>query len=268
MIKKRTSNTVFSYLLLVIAALGVICLLAATLLLILTLTGKGKEEEAAPTQAQVYDALLPESADAGMEYIDQMIFFGESTTAHLRSRGVLSGGTETHQVWADSSGTRTLSSKLLSESIVYPPTGENLTLAEALAAEQPAYLVLSFGLNNVKGFVSNKDTYIGNYNKLIQAITEASPSTRIILQSVYPVSASCSEFGVDGKTVCEYTQTLNGYLLEIAASHPNVRYVDTASVLMGADGTLDPACDNGDGVHLNTVAYGRILSYLRTHAWK
>lgn len=272
--KKQPSNRVFAYLLLVIAILTVICILASVALLIITAVKRDPANENqeqtpdSPTAAPQYEAPLPESADAGMEYINKMIFFGESTTTHLRARGVLSGGKETHQVWADSSGTKTLSSKMLSEKITYPPTDEDLTIAEAVAKEQPAYIVLSFGLNGIMNFVNNKDSYINNYNKLINLITEASPNTRIILQSVYPVSASCDDFSSDGKTVCSYTEILNGYLREIAAAHDNVRYADTASVLKNPDGTLNPAYDEGDGVHLNTSAYEQVLRYLRTHAWQ
>ena len=272
--KKQPSNRIFAYLLLVIAVLTVICILASVVLLIVTVSKRNQGdtgEQAAPdshTAAPLYEAPLPESADAGMEYIDKMIFFGESTTTHLRARGVLSGGKETHQVWADSSGTKTLSSKMLSEKITYPPTDEDLTIAQAVAKEKPAYIVLSFGLNGIMGFVNNKDSYLNNYNKLINLITDASPSTRIILQSVYPVSAECDDFSSDGKTVCGYTEILNGYLREIAAAHENVRYADTASVLKNADGTLNSTYDEGDGVHLNTAAYEQILHYLRTHAWQ
>ncbi|MBQ8441341.1 MAG: hypothetical protein IJX19_11805 [Clostridia bacterium] len=280
MTKKKPSDLTFAYLILIIIILTVVCILASLCLLVVKIVNRDPTEPNEPTGLQTeevtdepvslpgYDPILEESADAGMAYIDRMIFFGESTTTHLRSRGVLSGGTETHQVWADSSGTKTLSSKLLSETLVYPPTGENLTLAAALEKEQPAYLVLSFGLNNIAHFVNNKQNYVNNYNKLIDAVQKASPNTRIILQSVYPVSAACDDFSVDGATVCSYTETLNGWLREIASTHENVKFADTASMLKAADGTLLPAYDSGDGVHLTAQAYQQILHYLRTHAWQ
>lgn len=280
MTKKKPSDLTFAYLILIILILTVVCILASLCLLVVKIVNRDPTEPNEPTGLQTeevtdepvslpgYDPILEESADAGMAYIDRMIFFGESTTTHLRSRGVLSGGTETHQVWADSSGTKTLSSKLLSETLVYPPTGENLTLAAALEKEQPAYLVLSFGLNNIAHFVNNKQNYVNNYNKLIDAVQKASPNTRIILQSVYPVSAACDDFSVDGATVCSYTETLNGWLREIASTHENVKFADTASMLKAADGTLLPAYDSGDGVHLTAQAYQQILHYLRTHAWQ
>jgi len=74
---------------------------------------------------------------------------------------------------------------------------------------------------------------------------------------------------VDGKTVSEYTKTLNQWLPEIAAAHENVRFVDTASVLTDDNGCLNAAYDiSGDGIHLTTEAYEKILTYLRTHAWE
>ncbi len=291
--EQKNPNQIFEYLILIILILTIVCILASLFLLVVKIVNSdfgnrlvvkivnsdfgNRTEEQTTTETQepdqpviepTHDPILYESADAGMAYIDQMIFFGESTTAHLRSRGVLSGGTETHQVWADSSGTKTLSSKLLSETLIYPPTGENLTFAEALQKEQPAYLVLSFGLNNIAHFIQNKDNYVNNYNKLINAVKEASPNTKIILQSVYPVSAACADFSVDGTTICSYTETLNTWIREIAASHENVKFADTASVLKNVDGTLLSAYDNGDGVHLTAEAYQEILLYLRTHAWQ
>ena len=280
----RNDDRVFAYLLLTIAVLSVIALLCAAALGIAVLATGGNgdtdgtdvpqaEDTTSPTAdtwTPPAEVTLQESADAGMEYIDKMIFFGESTTSHLRSRGVLSGGRDTHQVWEDrSSGTKTLSSKLLSEPIDYPPTGERLTVAQAVEKEQPAYVVLSFGLNNITAFINNKSSYINNYNKLINAIQTACPDTRIILQTVYPVTAACNAWAESGAEISAHTRTLNGWLLEIAAAHQNVRVVDTASVLTNAGGCLNGVYDvSGDGIHLTTAAYEEILYYLRTHAWE
>ena len=280
----RNDDRIFAYLLLTIVALSVIALLCAAALGIAVLAtggnGEGTEDPTSPTEdttSPITDVWTPpaqvtleETADAGMEYIDKMIFFGESTTSHLRSRGVLSDGKDTHQVWEDrSSATKTLTSKLLSEPIDYLPTGERLTIAQALEKEQPAYVVLSFGLNNITTFINNKSSYINNYNKLINAIHQASPNTKIILQTVYPVTAACNAWAESGREISDYTRTLNQGLLEIAASHENVRVADTASVLTDANGCLDSVYDvSGDGIHLTTAAYEEILYYLRTHAWQ
>ncbi len=262
--------------LMVIAVLAALCLLAGLALGILKLTEPSlppdngttepAETEETPTDTTPKEVLLEETPDAGMSYIDSMIFFGESTTSHLRARGVLSGGTETHQVWADASGTRMLSSRITSEPILYPPTGESLTVAAACEQAKPTYLVLSFGLNGITGFAADTGSYIRNYGKLIKAVQAASPNTKIILQTVYPVRAA-DDFSVDVDTLNEYIGQLNALLPEIAASYENVRVADTASVLADEEHRLLAAYDNGDGIHLNTAAYEEILNYLRHHAW-
>ncbi len=218
----------------------------------------------APSQGSL---VLCETADAGETYLDRMIFFGESTTSHLRSRGVLRGGTQTHQVWSDASGTRMLSSRVTSQTIVYPPTGELLTPAEACARAKPAYLVLSFGQNGLVRFAEDPEHYVICYKKLIDALLAASPDTKILLQTVYPLGAQGS-YSLDLAALNQAIDALNARLPEIAAAYGNVRVVDTASVLRDANGCLSASLDNGDGQHLNTEAYQRILFYLRTHAWQ
>ncbi len=264
-------------LLLVIIVLLALCLVAGLTLGIMMLVGSPSpvEPESTPdtetddmsTSVDPIDTLLLETNDAGQAYIDSMIFFGESTTAHLRARGVLTGGTSTHQVFCDSSGTKSLSSRITSESIVYPPTGESMTIAQACRQEQPEYMVLSFGLNGITGFINDKNGFVNNYAKLISAIQKASPSTRIILQTVYPVCGA-GNYSVDVDTLNAYIMTLNEWLPEIAAKCENVRVADTASVLRDADGRLKAEFNNGDGIHLSESAYREILYYLRTHAWQ
>ena len=278
----KKENDLIAYLIIAIAVLLVLCLIGAVTLAIVKLanakdkpeapteTDTATDTEAVPTQVDPLTVTLGDTPDAGMKYIDKMIFFGESTTAHLRSRGVLTGGKDTHQVWADASGTRMLSSRTTSEPIVYPETGESLTVAQACAKAQPEYLVLCFGLNGIGGFIQNKSSYVNAYNKLIRAVHEVSPNTKIILQSVYPVTdgTGTQAFGMDVAALNQNINTLNAWLPEIAASHENVRFADTASVLKNADGALADSYDNDDGIHLTATAYQEILAYLRTHAWQ
>ena len=265
----------FSFLLLLIVALTVVCLLALLTLAILNLipqeqnppelpdTSPPETLDDQPVSTDPADVMLLQTDDAGVEYIGKMVFIGESTTAHLSSRpGLPIEGT---QVWKDSSGTKRLSSRITSEKILCD--GVEMTIAEACAQKKPEYVVLSFGLNGIMDFIANKDSYKNNYSKLIKAIQTASPETKIILQTVYPVS-NANSFSVDLATLNSYIMTLNEWLPEIAAAHEKVRVADTASVLRTLDGALISAYDNGDGIHLSADAYHAILDYLRTHAWK
>ena len=213
------------------------------------------------------DVTLGETSDMGQAYLDSLIFVGDSTTAHLRSRGVLTGGTDTKQVWVPSDNTLLLDINITQKKIVYPHTGEQLTIAEAAAKDKPAYMVLTIGLNGVTSFVNNKNLYQNCYGKLIDEIREASPDTKIILQSVFPVAANQKTFSVDAATLNGYIDTLNGYVKELAEKK-EVRYLDTASALKGADGNLPESYQNGDGIHLTAEGYRVILDYIRTHGYQ
>ena len=210
---------------------------------------------------------LAETADMGQAYQDSIIFVGDSTTAHLRSRGVLTGGTDTKQVWVPADNTLLLDFNITKKKIVHPASGMEMTIAEAAAREKPAYMILTIGLNGMTSFVNNKNLYQNCYGNLIDAIREASPETKIILQSVYPVAANQKTFSADAVTLNGYIDILNSYVKELAADK-EVKYLDTNSALKGPDGLLPEAYQNGDGIHLTAEGYRVILNYIRTHGYQ
>lgn len=220
------------------------------------------------TALSVAAEALPPSADAGKEYVDQMVFFGESTTSHLARRGGVFDRCD-NRVLRDESGTRMLSRRTLTSPVLlYDATGGSRTVpfVDAVAALKPRILVLSFGLNGLDGFVREPSRFAKNYRALIDGVLAASPDTRILLQSVYPVA---SAIGLDGDVDAQNAaiRRLNEQIEALATQWEATRYVDTASVLTGGDGRLLPRYDAGDGIHLTNEAYRQILSYLRTHAW-
>lgn len=217
------------------------------------------------------DHLLAKTPDAGIEYQDMLIFLGESTTAHLKSRGVLSGGRKTAQVLANESGTMLLSKRIKDQTVIYPKTGEKMTIAQAIATEQPAYTVLSFGLNGILGFSKNTDAYLACYQDLIDLIRQESPRTAIIIQTVYPVNTPKNHadwhFSESAEEINQKIKALNALLPILAERNEHVKIADTASVLRDEHGALLPQYDAGDGIHLTADAYKQILAYLRTHAY-
>ena len=270
MMSDEARETALGRFLLVLLTAAIVCILFAGVTLTVGLferTEKICEEEEPHEELPPSSHTLTLTADAGISYQDRLTFFGESTTAHLKSRGVLTGGTETKQVWRDASNTKKLDAKLLSQTIINPETGESQTVEQVAAANRPAYLVLSFGLNGITEFINNKDKFLNNYRRLIAAVLAASPDTKIILQSTYPVSEN-EVFSVDSATLNGWIDTLNGWVADLADESGSTRFVDTASVLKNEDGQLDAAYDTGDGIHLTAEAYRKILLCLRTHAWQ
>ena len=211
---------------------------------------------------------LEKSGDAGQSYIDSFIFLGESTTYHLKSRGVLSGGKNTDQVWGPKSGTLMLDPSTASCRIVYPETEEEIDISEAVKRKKPKYILLTFGLNGAAKFISKgKDYFISCYEKLINTIVSASPDTEVMLQSCFPVAKNMdmTNYSISISTLNEYIDVINEWSRALAKDR-SIAYLNTAEILKNEKGALIDEYQAGDGYHLTKQAYIKILEYIRTHA--
>ena len=206
------------------------------------------------------DTVLAETADAGQAYIDKIVFLGDSTTYGLRAYKMLAGGKDTTQVWTPKTGTLTLSQASFA-TIVYPETDEELTIADAVAKKKPEYLVITLGVNGVS--FMKEDYFKSEYKKIIDSVQTASPDTKIICQSIFPVAKTYARLeSINNEPI----HAANKWICEIAAEC-GVKYLDTNSALRDADGWLPEDYHNGDGMHLQTNSFTIELNNIRTHAW-
>lgn len=214
------------------------------------------------------DAYIGDGSSSDREYIDRFVFLGESTTYHLKSRGVLTDGKETKQVWAPKSGTLMLTPTVSECRIVYPDTGEELDLCDALVRKRPEYMLLTFGLNGAASNISRGEDYFKSiYSRLIDSIRAASPSTTVILQSCFPVARNMdvSSFEVDVQTLNRYIDVINEWTGELAAEK-DVGFLNSSEIFKDEEGFLRDELQAGDGYHLNTEAYRKMIDFMRTHA--
>ena len=133
---------------------------------------------------------LPETPDAGLAYQDKLIFVGDSLTAHLIYREVLTDGWDTKQVWRTESNMMNLNSLITSAKIIYPETGEKMTVAQAAGVAKPEIMIITLGIDWGVSYLIESD-FKACYASLIQAILAESPDTQIILQSIFPVTEDC-----------------------------------------------------------------------------
>ena len=222
--------------------------------------GIGNESEGETTPPPVDDGVtLPLTADAGTAYQDKIIFVGDSLTAHLINRGVLTGGTDTKQVWRCENNMMNLNSEVTAAKIIYPGTGEKMTVAAAAAKAKPEIMIITLGTDWGVSYLSETE-FKSCYTSLIQAIQKASPKTEIILQSIFPVTAGCVT--LDNAKI----DNANKWVKAIAAEN-GCHYLDTQSILKDERNCLkEEYCNSNDGIHLGKNAYEAILEYIRTHA--
>ena len=210
--------------------------------------------------AKYPNTVLGVSADAGQEYINKMIFLGDSTTNGLRAYSMLKDGRNTKQVWTPSSGTLTLSNVSFA-TIVYPETGEEITIKDAVTRKKPEYLVITLGVNGVS--FMDEAYFKSEYKGMLETVMTASPNTKIICQSIFPVARSYPSLkSINNDKI----RAANKWILEVA-NEVGVKFIDTYSVLCDSEGWLPESYHNGDGIHLHTESFTLELNNLRTHAY-
>lgn len=219
---------------------------------------ESKEAENKPAQLP---SELPESPDAGQAYIDKMVFLGDSTTYGMAYYDVL----PISQVWSDSAGTLALFNQSIAKIVYTEPgaeEGTEMLIADAVKAAKPEYLVITIGVNGVA--VMDETYFKSEYTALIESVQKASPDTKIICNSIYPVESSYEAKG-NGITNAKIDQA-NLWIKDVA-EQSGVHFCNTASVLKDSVGCLSSSLGNGDGLHLNPDGFSAVLNYLRTHAY-
>ncbi len=214
-----------------------------------------------PTAEPVVD--LAPTADMGQEYIDKLVFLGDSTTYGLGFYDVV----PFTQVWTPASGTMALDNWAI-ETIDYrdpasPDTSESLSIIDCAARCRPDILVITLGVNGI-AFL-DEASFKQYYTDLINAVLAASPDTKIICQSLYPVMDSKAPGGIDNARV----NAANVWVRDVAAA-TGTRYLNSHDLLMDSTGNLNAAYNNGDdmGIHLNPDGFAVVMQNLRTHAYQ
>ena len=221
------------------------------------------EDTPAPEETPALSTRLAETPDAGREYLDKLIFLGDSTTygiGYYYENGY-SDLCPMSQIWVPANHTLTLAFQSTVD-IVYPETGEEMRIVEAAAKAKPEYLFITLGINGVS--FMDEEYFTREYTKLVKGVQDASPDTKIICNSIYPVAASYADTGqINNQKI----MAANGWI-EKAAEATGTRFLNSYEALIGPDGYLPEDSQNGDGLHLTGEAFGKVMTYIRTHAYQ
>ena len=219
-------------------------------------------DPAVPADPDLPSYMLGETADAGREYLDRIVFLGDSTTYGI-GYYYNQGYTELcppDQIWTPSSGTLTLSNQSIA-TVVYPKTGAEIPIVDAVTDAQPDIMLLTLGVNGVS--FMDEQWFIDEYTALINTIKTASPNTKIILNSIYPVAKSYGSIQyISNEKIAE----ANVWIKKIA-DDTGSKYLNTYEALVDTDGSLPEESHNGDGIHLNGDTFEVVMEYIRTHAY-
>lgn len=199
---------------------------------------------------------LAVTADMGQEYIDAIVFYGDSNTNALRLQGIL----PSEQVWTPPSGTLTLNRWDI-DGVLYPETQAQMSLAGVAALRRPEYIIVNVGANGVS--FMDEEYFKSEYAQMLEALKAASPDSKIICSSLFPVAES---YPYQGDINNDKLTQASRWIYEVAEAE-GVRFIDSAAAVRDDGGALPESLHIGDGYHLNAEAHRMVLQYIRTHAW-
>lgn len=198
-----------------------------------------------------YSQPVPQSPAVDDSYFNDAVFIGDSRTQGLiTATGLYNATAFTHQG---------LTVDTAFKDLIVEIDGQYYTAIDALSRTQFNKVYIMLGINETGWIYSSK--FIEGYGRIIDAVRSANPEAKIYIQEILPVSNSVSSSHdyIKNSKIDEYNQ-----LLQQLADEKQVYFVDTASAVAGADGSL-PEDAAVDGIHLKNSYCQQWLDYLKSH---
>ncbi len=213
------------------------------------------QTEETPATVPTQDTTPPAPVNTGSysdnPLVSRMTFLGDSTTYGLKYYGIVGD----NQVWTPKSGTLSLFRATV-DYIVDPVTGGEYTVGDLCAMRHPDILVITLGVNGIS--FMDEASFKSDYGALIDVIKAASPSTKIALQTMYPLAAS-----YDTSSGINNTKIANGNLwIQQLAAERGLPCINSATVLVDGTGYRPEAWQNGDGLHMSVEGFGVVMNYI------
>lgn len=199
----------------------------------------------------IFSSLAVKAGDIRPIKTEDIVFFGDSTTAHLAVRG----GIPAERVWSGK-GSTVLFSSVCEVCPVYDrERGVSMTLADAVREKKPPVLVITLGVSGGAGFMPEK-SFKRVYAEMIDTVRNGSPDTLLFVQSILPLSADSVKHY--DKLTRQAVAEANGWIKQVC-EEKDVPYIDTHPLLCGKDGYLKKEYQNDEYMHLTSAAYSEVL---------
>ena len=202
---------------------------------------------------------LPETDDAGMTYIDKLTFLCDSSFVGVRDYGLLTGGTDTYQVWATDTGSLPIGS-IMDKNIIYPSDGSEISITDAAMIAKPPVLVISVGQDGLNSV--DEAAFKNSYTSLIQSIRSASPDTIIICCSITSVINNYT--GADNLSTIMISDA-NDWIKDVC-QNTGVYFAESGKSVGDGTGSVLTSYLSTNGKTLNSSGISQVLQYLREHA--
>ena len=209
-------------------------------------------------QGKFSATVLPETEDAGQEYIDTTLFLGDSNTARMYR--VFDYCSYDNAIGSVGMSARSLQNYAC---VKFSGYGSYVTMPQAVALMQPRRVLVTFGTNDLDPNYSAA-SFAESYRAGLQAIADAYPAADIIVNAIPPLGRSHSNASLTQSQVDEY----NKAIVEMCDAN-GWKFLNSAEALKDAATgyAKDGYVESSDGIHLTRAAMDALFTYIRTHSY-
>ena len=209
-------------------------------------------------QGEFSATVLPETEDAGQEYIDTTLFLGDSNTARMYR--VFDYCSYDNAIGSVGMSARSLQNYAC---VKFSGYGSYVTMPQAVALMQPRRVIVTFGTNDLDPNYSAA-SFAESYRAGLQAIADAYPAADIIVNAIPPLGRSHSNASLTQSQVDEY----NKAIVEMCDAN-GWKFLNSAEVLKDAATgyAKEGYVESSDGIHLTRAAMDALFTYIRTHSY-
>ena len=217
-------------------------------------TDKEDSSETSETEVVIPSALLAPTDDAGEAYIAETLFMGDSNTVRMMNYGITSLDNTIAVVGMGIQSVKTL------QCVQFSGYDEPITMVEAVKLFKPRRIIITFGTNNANGMTVSD--FIVKYKEALAAVSEASPKTDILINSIPPICKENKYPTLSQASIDEFNEALLTMAEELGYG-----FLDTASVMKDEKtGYAKAGFTISDGIHISDEGFAAMFTYIRTHA--
>lgn len=203
------------------------------------------------------DVTLKETADGGEEYINNIVFAGDSMALYYVINEQISGKMLWHQI--SITPETALTSPIY---INHIDTGK--TFVQNFEEYKPDIVIMTLGTNSAA--YMTPEYFYEKYSELITDIKKVSPQTKLIIQSIPPVDASFDEktTGINNDKI----NKLNYYIGKMCEDL-DVKFLNSAPAMKDENGACKKGyCREDDGIHPTKEGQEVLIQFARTHMYE
>ncbi len=183
-------------------------------------------------------------------YFDDAVFLGDSITEGIKLYDVMSNATILSNTGIGLGNIFTKEVDAL---------GKQQTLIDALGTTNAGKVYILMGANSM---ADNKESFIDDYRKLVEAVKQKAPNAIIYVQSILPVTQT---YAKAKPTFANSRIDEFNVALEEMCNELKVYYIHVADVMKDKDGGLFENY-SADGIHFGPTLYKEWFGYLHEHA--